>query len=217
MGKSLVSCFFLRHSVYNQCNTIDSTTDSTTCVNARQTLVTESQHHEMIVQVVTVRLVKTQKSGAVSCLLMHSCSAMDRHMQHSVFHTVAFLAFSCLAISTLASWCRKFMSRIFSVPHSASRQSSASLAWLNAPPQRTSCAVAVNSPKIHLWLVTPNAIVSNAGNPAGYHRHYTSATFRCAVGVSTLCRLLAESVNPHYTLSLRAHSSRGIPESWLLT
>ena len=87
----------------------------------------------MIVQVITVRLVKTQnhgnlwpadgapaqsaaKSGALSCLLMHSCSAMDRYMQHSVFHTIAFLAFSCLAISTLASWCRKFMSRIFSVP-----------------------------------------------------------------------------------------------------
>ena len=30
---------------------------------------------------------------------MHSCSAMDRHMQHSVFHTIAFLAFSCLAFS----------------------------------------------------------------------------------------------------------------------
>jgi len=46
---------------------------------------------------------------------------MDRHIQHSVFHTIAFLAFSCLAISTLASWCRKFMSRIFHpcnmVPH----------------------------------------------------------------------------------------------------
>ena len=106
---------------YNQCNTIDSTTDSTTCVNARQTLVTESQHHEMIVQVITVRLVKTQKSGALSCLPMHSCSAMDRHMQHSVFHTIAFLEFLCLAISTIASWCRKFMSRIFhpctTVPH----------------------------------------------------------------------------------------------------
>ena len=37
-------------------------------------------------------------------------------MLHSVFHTIEFLAFSCLAISTLASWCRKFMSRIFSVP-----------------------------------------------------------------------------------------------------
>ena len=70
------------------------------------------------------------KSGALSCLLIYSCSAMDRHMQHSVFHTIAFLAFSCLAfstlqhgaafsclaISTLASWCRKFMSRIFNVP-----------------------------------------------------------------------------------------------------
>jgi len=38
-----------------------------------------------------------------------------------VFHTIAFLAFSCLAISTPATWCRifmsrKFMSRIFSVP-----------------------------------------------------------------------------------------------------
>ena len=65
-------------------------TDSTTCVNARQTLVTESQHHEMIVQVITVRLVKTQKSGALSCLLMHSCSATDRHKQHSVFSTIAF-------------------------------------------------------------------------------------------------------------------------------
>ena len=30
---------------------------------------------------------------------MHSCSAMDRHMQHAVFHTFAFLAFSCLAFS----------------------------------------------------------------------------------------------------------------------
>jgi len=69
-------------------------TDSTTCVNARQTLVTESQHHEMIVQVITVRLVKTQKSGALSCLLMHSCSATDIHKQHSVFSTIAFLAFS---------------------------------------------------------------------------------------------------------------------------
>ena len=46
---------------------------------------------------------------------------MDKHMQHAVFHTIAFLAFSCLAFSTLASWCRKFMSRIFHpcdmVPH----------------------------------------------------------------------------------------------------
>ena len=61
------------------------------------------------------------KSGALSCRLMHSCSAMDRHMQHAVFHTIAFLAFSCLAFSTLAFWCRifmsrNFMSRIFSVP-----------------------------------------------------------------------------------------------------
>ena len=30
---------------------------------ARQTLVTESQHHKMIVQVITVRLVKTQNHG----------------------------------------------------------------------------------------------------------------------------------------------------------
>ena len=44
----------------NQCSTINGTTDSTTSVNARQTLVTESQHREMIVQVITVRLVKTQ-------------------------------------------------------------------------------------------------------------------------------------------------------------
>ena len=61
------------------------------------------------------------KSDALSCQLMHSCSAMDKHMQHAVFHTIAFLAFSCLAFSTLASWCRKFMSRIFHpcdmVPH----------------------------------------------------------------------------------------------------
>ena len=61
------------------------------------------------------------KSGALSCRLMHSCSAMDRHMQHAVFHNIAFLAFSCLAFSTLATWCRifvsrNFMSRIFSVP-----------------------------------------------------------------------------------------------------
>ena len=75
------------------------------------------------------------KSGALSCRLMHSCSAMDRHMEHAVFHTFAFLAFSCLAFSTpqsgaensclafstLAFWCRifmsrNFMSRIFSVP-----------------------------------------------------------------------------------------------------
>ena len=33
---------------------------------------------------------------------MHSCSAMDRHMQHSVIHTIAFLAFSCPASSCLA-------------------------------------------------------------------------------------------------------------------
>jgi len=39
------------------------------------------------------------KSGALSCRLMHSCSAMDRHMQHAVFHTIEFLAFSCLAFS----------------------------------------------------------------------------------------------------------------------
>ena len=39
------------------------------------------------------------KFGALSCRLMHSCSAMDRHMQHAVFHTIAFLAFSCLAFS----------------------------------------------------------------------------------------------------------------------
>ena len=61
------------------------------------------------------------KSSALSCRLMHSCSAMDRHMQHEVFHTIAFLAFSCLAFSTPATWCRifmprNFMSRIFSVP-----------------------------------------------------------------------------------------------------
>ena len=47
------------------------------------------------------------KSGALSCRLMHSCSAMDRHMQHAVFHAIAF--------------CRIFMSRIFHpcnmVPH----------------------------------------------------------------------------------------------------
>ena len=48
------------------------------------------------------------KSGAFSCLLIHSCSAMDRHMQQSVFHTIAFLAFS-----TPATWCRIFMSRKF--------------------------------------------------------------------------------------------------------
>jgi len=79
----------------------------------------------------------TAKSGALSCRLMHSCSAMDRHMQQAVFHgpTIAFLAFSCLAFpplhsgaadsclafSTPATWCRifmsrNFMSRIFSVP-----------------------------------------------------------------------------------------------------
>ena len=40
--------------------------------------------------------------GALSCRLMHSCSAMDRHMQHAVFHTIAFLAISCLAFSTPA-------------------------------------------------------------------------------------------------------------------
>ena len=79
----------------------------------------------MLVQVITVRLVKTQKSGALSCLLIHSCSAMDRHMQHSVFHTIAFLAFSYLAFSTPATWCRifmsrKFMSHIFSVPDKSS-------------------------------------------------------------------------------------------------
>ena len=55
------------------------------------------------------------KPGALSCLLIHSCSAMDRHMQHSVFYTIAFLAFSCLAFSTPATWCRIFMSRIFSI------------------------------------------------------------------------------------------------------
>ena len=50
-------------------------------------------------------------------------SVMDRHMQHSVFHTrpIAFLAFSCPAFSTPATWCRifmsrKFVSRIFNVP-----------------------------------------------------------------------------------------------------
>ena len=32
-------------------------------VNVRKTLVTESQHHEMIVQVITVRLVQTQNHG----------------------------------------------------------------------------------------------------------------------------------------------------------
>ena len=42
-------------------------------------------------------------------------------MQHAVFHSIAFLAFSCLAYSTPATWCRifmsrNFMSRIFSVP-----------------------------------------------------------------------------------------------------
>jgi len=67
------------------------------------------------------------KSGALSCRLMHSCLAMDRHMQHAVFHTIAFLAFSCLAFSTPATWCRIFMSRnfmfrIFSVPSRRSRR-----------------------------------------------------------------------------------------------
>ena len=54
-----------------------------------------------------------RKSGALSCRLMHSCSGVDRHMQHAVFHTIAFLAFSCLAFSTAATWCRIFMSRNF--------------------------------------------------------------------------------------------------------
>ena len=40
-----------------------------------------------------------RKSGALSCRLMHSCSAMDRHVQHAVLHSIAFLAFSCLAFS----------------------------------------------------------------------------------------------------------------------
>ena len=57
---------------------------------------------------------------------------MDRHMQHSVFHTIAFLAFSCLAISTLASWCCKFMSRIFSVP--AHFASSCQISWRSVNP-----------------------------------------------------------------------------------
>ena len=30
-------------------------------------------------------------------------SAMDRHMQHAVFHTIAFLAFSCVAFSVSPS------------------------------------------------------------------------------------------------------------------
>ena len=42
------------------------------------------------------------KSGALSRRLMHSCSAMDRQMEHAEFHTIAFLAFSCPAISCLA-------------------------------------------------------------------------------------------------------------------
>ena len=42
-------------------------------------------------------------------------------MQHAVFHTIAFLVFSCLAFSTPATRChifmsRNFVSRIFSVP-----------------------------------------------------------------------------------------------------
>ena len=87
--------------IYNPCNTLDSTI----CVDVRKTSVAESQHHEMIVQHTNTKTAE-----------IYSCSAMDRHMQHAVFHTFAFLAFS-----TLAFWCRifmsrNFMSRIFSVP-----------------------------------------------------------------------------------------------------
>ena len=96
--------------IYNLRNTLDSTTDSTICVNVCKTSVAESQHHEMTVQHTNTKTAE-----------IHSCSAMDRHMQHAVFHTFAFLAFSCLAFSTPAIWCRKFMSRIFHpcilVPH----------------------------------------------------------------------------------------------------
>jgi len=66
------------------------------------------------------RLISTQAVSGEICalfsLLIQSWSAMDKHMQLSVFHTIAFFSFSCPAFSTPASWCRKFMSRILSVP-----------------------------------------------------------------------------------------------------
>ena len=96
---------------YNQCNTIDSTTESTTCVNARQTLVTEDYSALPTNVLIAYRVLIV--NGAIFCLLVYSCSAMDRPIQHSVFHTIAFLAFSCHAFSTPATWCRIFMSRNF--------------------------------------------------------------------------------------------------------
>ena len=49
---------------------------------------------------------KNTVGGEIWCsfLSIHAfCSAMDRHMQHAVFHTIAFLAFSCLAFSASPS------------------------------------------------------------------------------------------------------------------
>ena len=78
-------------------------------------------NNEYIISATQLLTAQLTAQFALSCRLMHSCSAMDRHMQHAVFHTIAFLAFSCLAFSTLAFWCRRFMSRIFHpcnmVPH----------------------------------------------------------------------------------------------------
>ena len=74
-----------------------------------------------------------RKSGALSCRLKHSCSAIDRHMQHAVFHTIAFFlhfhvshfpplqhgaAFSCSAISCLtfsASSCSEVSATVLGV------------------------------------------------------------------------------------------------------
>ena len=116
------------NNLYNQCNIIDSTT----CVNVRKTLVTESQHHEMIVQVITVRLLQTQNhgnlrpvdgaptvGGEIWCFFVDSCIPVRQWAdicntrcsilsRFSHFHVSHFppqqhgAAFSCPAISCLA-------------------------------------------------------------------------------------------------------------------
>jgi len=73
-------------------------------------------------------------------------------MQHAVFHTIAFLAFSCLAFSTPATWCRIFMSRNFSVPvNNAAYRVGARLQ------RRLICEVCWKRLQKVAWPVTPAA------------------------------------------------------------
>jgi len=65
--------------IYNQCNTLDSTTDITICVNVRKTSVAESQQHEMIVQHTNTKTAEIHLKDNQFQLLMklHTTSSAD--------------------------------------------------------------------------------------------------------------------------------------------